>query len=86
VNANTVGGAVEGHGRLRTEAWGQAPSMTDRDKEPGPSPEAANPAAPDTARYAGDKGTWLSPDEDDPQRDEAAERARKAVEPGRPRE
>jgi hypothetical protein len=60
--------------------------MTDRDKEPGPSPGKENPAAPDTARYAGDEGTWLSPDDDDPQRDEAAKRARKAVEPGRPRE
>jgi hypothetical protein len=30
--------------------------------------------------------TWLSPDDDDPERDEAAERASKAVEPGRPRE
>ena len=32
-------------------------------------------------------GTWLSgEDEHDPQREEAAERARRAVEPGRPRE
>ena len=30
--------------------------------------------------------TWLSPDDDDPERDEAAKRARKAVEPGQPRE
>ena len=31
--------------------------------------------------------TWLSgEDEHDPQREEAAERARRAVEPGRPRE
>jgi hypothetical protein len=32
-------------------------------------------------------GTWLSgEDEHDPQREEAAERARRAVKPGRPRE
>lgn len=38
-------------------------------------------------QYSSGEGTWLSGDEeDDPQRDEAAERARRAVEPGRPRE
>jgi hypothetical protein len=39
--------------------------------------------------YADEDGTWLSgtgAEESDPKRDEAAERARAAVEPGRPRE
>ena len=36
---------------------------------------------------ASEGGTWLSgEDEDEPLREEAAERARRAVEPGRPRE
>lgn len=44
--------------------------------------EAQQPIGP----AAGDD-TWLSgEDEHDPQRDEAADRARRAVEPGRPRE
>ena len=44
--------------------------------------EAQQPAGP----VDGDN-TWLSgEDEHDPQREEAAERARRAVEPGRPRE
>jgi hypothetical protein len=59
--------------------------MTDHDKKGGPSQEK-NPAASDTPRYAGDKGTWLSPEDDDPQREEAAERARQAVQPDKPRE
>lgn len=48
--------------------------------------EREDPVAPETPRYAGDEGTWLSPEGDDAQRDEAAERARRAVEPGKPRE
>ena len=45
-------------------------------------PEAQQPIGPG----AGDD-TWLSgEDEHDPQRDEAAERAARAVKPGRPRE
>jgi hypothetical protein len=44
--------------------------------------EAQSPVGP----VDGDD-TWLSgEDEQDPQREEAAERARRAVEPGRPRE
>jgi hypothetical protein len=37
-------------------------------------------------RYQSEKRTWLSGDADDPLREEAAERARRAVEPGEPRE
>jgi hypothetical protein len=44
--------------------------------------EAQQPLGP-----VGGDSTWLSgDDEHDPQREEAAERARRAVEPGRPRE
>ena len=60
--------------------------MTDQDTEPGASEEPTNPAASDAPAYAGEKGTWLSPEDDDPQRDEAAERARQAVQPDKPRE
>ena len=60
--------------------------MTDHDTEPAASDEPKNPAASDAPAYAGDKGTWLSPEDDDPQRDEAAERARQAVRPDKPRE
>jgi hypothetical protein len=42
--------------------------------------------AADPPRYQTLERTWLSPDDDDPQRDEAADRARKAVRPGHPRE
>jgi hypothetical protein len=45
-----------------------------------------SPSAPEKPDYQTVERTWLSPDDDDPERDEAAERARKAVEPGRPRE
>jgi hypothetical protein len=45
-----------------------------------------SPSAPQKPDYQTVERTWLSPDDDDPERDEAAERARKAVEPGRPRE
>jgi hypothetical protein len=41
---------------------------------------------PQKPQYQTLERTWLSPDDDDAQRDEAAERAKKAVEPGRPRE
>jgi hypothetical protein len=53
------------------------------EEDDGPTKrEARQPIGP----VDGD-GTWLSgEDEHDPQRDEAAERARRAVEPGRPRE
>ena len=66
-------------------ARGQTPSMAD-DIELASSDEPKNPAASDAPAYAGDKGTWLSPEDDDPERDEAAERARQAVRPDKPRE
>jgi hypothetical protein len=40
----------------------------------------------DPPSYGTTDRTWLSPDPDDPERDEAAERAAEAVEPGRERE
>ena len=48
--------------------------------------EERSPSAPPKPDYQTVERTWLSPDDDDPERDEAAERARKAVEPGRPGE
>ena len=52
------------------------------DNAPPSKREAQQPIGP----VDGDD-TWLSgEDEHDPQREEAAERARRAVEPGRPRE
>jgi hypothetical protein len=48
--------------------------------------EVAVDDEPQKPQYATLERTWLSPDDDDPQRDEAAERAKKAVSPDRPRE
>jgi hypothetical protein len=48
--------------------------------------EVRSPSAPENPDYQTVERTWLSPDDDDPERDEAAERAREAVEPGRERE
>jgi hypothetical protein len=54
----------------------------DHENSPPTKREAQQPLGP----VDGDN-TWLSgEDEHDPQREEAAERARRAVEPGRPRE
>jgi hypothetical protein len=49
-------------------------------------PEAADEHPPKQPQYQTVERTWLSPDDDDPDREEAAERARKAVESDRPRE
>ena len=48
--------------------------------------EAAEKNPPKQPQYQTVERTWLSPNDNDPEREEAAERARKAVEPGRPRE
>jgi hypothetical protein len=54
----------------------------ERDKQPPTAREVQQPIGPVDA-----DDTWLSgEDEHDPQREEAAERAARAVEPGRPRE
>lgn len=54
----------------------------DRDR----NDDERSPSAPEKPDYQTTERTWLSPESDDPEREEAAERARKAVEPGRPRE
>ena len=61
------------------------------DKERDKAPEEKLPTKRELQKPIGavadEHGTWLSgEDDDDPQREEAAERARSAVEPGRPRE
>jgi hypothetical protein len=64
--------------------------MTTDKRSEGQSEEADGPTKREAQQPIGPvdgDGTWLSgEDEHDPQRDEAAERARRAVEPGRPRE
>jgi hypothetical protein len=63
--------------------------MTDERKRPAADDEDDDLAVdeqPQKPQYQTLDRTWLSPDDDDPERDEAAERARKAVEPGQPRE
>ncbi|HEY7345314.1 MAG TPA: hypothetical protein VH620_07120 [Gaiella sp.] len=56
------------------------------DERTRPDDDLAIDEEPQKPQYGTLERTWLSPDDDDPQRDEAAERASKAVEPGRPRE
>ena len=56
------------------------------EEEPGTEGSARDLQRPIGEYRAGDR-TWLSGDEeDDPLREQAAERAARAVEPGRPRE
>ena len=50
------------------------------------SDEEAATESPPKPQYQTVERTWLAPEDDDPAREEAAERARTAVEPGRPRE
>lgn len=80
-------------------AAGYAPSMSDDPRgeeqgstgqesteEPGTGGSARDLQRP-TGEYRSGDRTWLSgDDEDDPLREQAAERAARAVEPGRPRE
>ena len=61
--------------------------MTDERRRPDDEDDdLAIDEEPQKPQYQTLDRTWLSPDDDDPERDEAAERASKAVEPGRPRE
>ena len=67
---------------------GKASRMTDerRRHADDEDDDLAIDEEPQKPQYQTLDRTWLSPDDDDPERDEAAERARKAVEPGQPRE
>jgi hypothetical protein len=58
----------------------------EHEHEPTKPPGARESQRP-IGEYESREGNWLTGDDpDDPLREEAAERARRAVEPGRPRE
>ena len=60
---------------------------TDKHSEKSDESRPTTREAPQPIGPVDGDDTWLSgEDEHDPQRDEAAKRARRAVEPGRPRE
>jgi hypothetical protein len=60
--------------------------VSDRRQAKGEEPDL--PTKRELQKPVDDQGTWTSPEEEgsDPQREEAAERAKQAVKPGRPRE
>ena len=70
---------------LPDSARGHDQGMTNHD-DSEQRPEGEDVPAADPPAYGTTERTWLSPDDDDAQRDEAAERAREAVKPGRERQ